>query len=46
MSNKEFDFSCSLTDAAYEKIGCLAHLTFLDLCGAQVGILFNFHSDY
>ncbi|THU45476.1 hypothetical protein C4D60_Mb02t18330 [Musa balbisiana] len=23
-----------LTDAAYEKIGCLAHLTFLDLCGA------------
>ncbi|CAL9202265.1 unnamed protein product [Musa hybrid cultivar] len=24
-----------LTDTAYEKIGCLAHLTFLDLCGAQ-----------
>ncbi|RRT70143.1 hypothetical protein B296_00023229 [Ensete ventricosum] len=28
----------SLTDAAYEKIGCLAHLTFLDLCGAPVGL--------
>ncbi|XP_028551221.1 F-box protein At3g58530 isoform X3 [Dendrobium catenatum] len=25
----------SLTDRAYEKIGCLAHLEFLDLCGAQ-----------
>ncbi|XP_074559411.1 F-box protein At3g58530 isoform X1 [Curcuma longa] len=25
----------SLTDAAYKKIACLSHLTFLDLCGAQ-----------
>lgn len=28
--------SCSFTDEAYENIACLAHLRFLDLCGAQV----------
>lgn len=31
-----FLLSCRFARKAYESIGCLAHLRFLDLCGAQV----------